>query len=135
MKPSESRLRCNKSLQLLHENKHENRIWTTVVSGLDCHGVSVTYASRSHAGVQPFIKNPGPSFFNDSLIIVTIPCPFCQQNTPIKARLYQLGFVLLQMQHFVVYSSTRLLEHRPLSRRFLQLGMQRCVWERHLIAE
>lgn len=34
----------------------------------------LTYASLSHAGVHPFIKNPGPSFFSEVTNILTRPC-------------------------------------------------------------
>lgn len=37
--------------------------------------VCSTYASLSHAGVHPFIKNPGPSFVSDVTNILTKPCP------------------------------------------------------------
>lgn len=34
---------------------------------------SMTYASRSHAGVHPFIKNPGPSVLSEFVTIFTSP--------------------------------------------------------------
>lgn len=37
-----------------------------------------TYASRIQAGVQPLMRNRGPSFRNDSTMILLTLCQFCQ---------------------------------------------------------
>lgn len=40
------------------------------------HFVVATYASLNHAGVHPFIRNPGPSFFMDCIKISKNPLLF-----------------------------------------------------------
>lgn len=64
-------------LQLLHEDERQNRVRAvqrkevsvSTAQAVASQGVSVTYVRRNHAGVQPFIRNRGPSLRRPWVVI------------------------------------------------------------------
>lgn len=62
---------------MLHEHEGEDRIWPvkreSVSTAYGSEQGMWSYASLNHAGVQPFIKNPGPSVFSAFPIICIAP--------------------------------------------------------------